>query len=338
MNILFRCDANSNIGTGHAMRCLALAQELKDAGDGIAFVFNSLSLGIKKRLKNEKFDLLRISKNMGSVLDAKATIKLAKHYGANWIITDGYYFKTHYQKRIKEAGFRLMCIDDIAKCKYISDLVLNQNPGFSAKSYSIVKHTKLLLGPKFALLRREFSNSFIDNKIENNKILVTFGGSDKNNLTGKVLGILEKIYAKGVVVLLGSSNPNIKQINERLRRSRLSVKIVVDAENVVDYMLEAKVAIHAAGTTSWELAYLGIPSICFILAENQEPIAKELEKSGFSYNMGWYNKFSERKLQLTLGRMLGDLQLLKRMARKGQSLIDGKGTKRARKEIVQWPL
>ena len=333
MKILFRCDANLSIGMGHAMRCLGLAQEFKDAGCGVIFVSNSLAPRIQHRFEKENIEIFSVDAEIGSEQDALKTSYIAKEQSVDWVITDGYGFKTRYQEIIKQNNLRLVCIDDVAECEYVCDIILNQNPGFKVSDYSVRnKDTRFLLGPRYIMLRREFRELKASNmKARENKknILVTMGGTDPQNLTGEVLDALRDFQLKKVIVLVGSINPNTEKIKSMQKTFGLSLDIVIDPEDVVPYMLEAGLAIHAAGSTSWELAYLGIPGICYILAKNQERVAEELVRSGSSCSMGWYDEFSEKKLKDALDSYLNGF----RGFNKSSLLVDGKGVNRILSEI-----
>ena len=339
MRILIRCDADIDTGIGHMMRCLALAQDLKDSGYRVSFVSNSLTGWMKKKLVNEGFELFFVDKIKGSGEDAKETSKIALEHKAEWVITDGYHFQTNYQQIIKENGLRLMCIDDVAGCHYVSDIVLNQNPGFKLEDYSAAPETKFLLGLKYALLRREFRAAKPGAHPVSKNILITMGGTDPHNLTGQVLSVLLTKQLEKITVLLGSINPNIPKIKKMLKvmKSGVDVQLVIDADNIIPYMSNCGLAIHAAGTTSWELAYLGIPSLCYILAANQEPVAKALVRSGYSRNLGWYNDFSKVGLTKMIDKYLSSPELLEEMSQAGRSLIDGKGVGRIIEVIKQKP-
>lgn len=336
MKVLIRCDAHLSIGTGHVMRCLAIAQELADSGHHPYFAFSTVADQIISRLKKEGFDYFVIKAKRGSLADARQTIKLAGQIGAVWVITDGYHFKTDYQWFIKQAGFDLLCVDDVAGCRYVADIILNQNPGFSRSDYSAGINTKFLLGPNYALLRREFHMAGKKQQCKkNNNILVTMGGTDPNDLTSQVLEALITVALDKVTVLIGSMNPNKEHIKKIVQKFPFPVELITDAENVVPYMKRARLVIHAAGSTSWELAYFGVPSICFILAENQEPVASALAKAEYSVNAGWFSAFSPKKMRQMIVSLLDNKQKMSRMAAAGRRLVAGLGPRSVVEAMIE---
>jgi len=124
--ILIRADASLNIGTGHIMRCLALAQYLQNHQVKPIFICAELPNNLQTRLINENIKFILINAELGSDQDAKITINLANQYQVNWIIIDGYQFNSEYQKQLKEAGFKILFFDDYGHCNYYyADLILN---------------------------------------------------------------------------------------------------------------------------------------------------------------------------------------------------------------------
>lgn len=335
---IIRCDGSPSIGLGHVMRCLALAQAMKKTFRPV-FASRYIPASMRTRLAREGFKVLRMSSAPGSAADAHEVAGIARREGAGWIITDGYRFGAAYQSRIKSRGYRLMCIDDIAGCEYAADIVLNQNPGFSARDYRAPKGTKFLLGPRYALLREEFRRLRPAGKrfgpAGARTVLVTMGGADSVNMTGRVIEALKGFEGIKTTVLVGSANPNLSRIADIRRGSEQLVKVVVDANNVAPYLRGADIAIHAAGGTSWELAYMGVPGICYVLADNQAPVAKELAGAGISRSMGWHADFSKEKLRMKFRELITSPRLLRRMSKAGRATIDGRGAERAAKELTR---
>jgi len=156
--LLVRVDSGINIGSGHVMRCLALAQAWQDDAGDVVFVLATESPNAEARLTAEGFEVVYINAKPGSAEDARLTTKLAHKYGASWVVVDGYHFDGDYQKIIKEAGLNLLFIDDYGHADYYpADIVLNQNIHADEDLYrNRASYTKLLLGTRYVLLRREF--------------------------------------------------------------------------------------------------------------------------------------------------------------------------------------
>ena len=156
-NLIVRADASTQIGTGHLMRCLALAQAWKDAGSQVTFITACHSEGLLERLREEGFNLHRLACSYPDAGDWDYTQNVLTISPDAWVVLDGYHFDEVYQQRVKEGGQRLLVIDDMAHLKhYYADIVLNQNLHAEQLKYSCEPQTRLLLGTRYALLRREF--------------------------------------------------------------------------------------------------------------------------------------------------------------------------------------
>lgn len=297
MKFLIRADASPQIGMGHVMRCIALGQILKEAKNEVIFLTQTKNDSIIKRIRYEKFKVITMNKKKNILTDAKETIKQGKKYNVEWIITDGYKFTTAYQKEIKKNGFKLMCIDDTAQCHYVSDIVLNQN--LNAEKifkYSCEPYTKLLLGIKYVLLRKDIK-SFLDLERKVNEqcknILVTMGGSDKKNLTPKILKILNKISNKlNIRVILGAeSGIRIEKVHI-INENQNNISFFRNEANMGKHINWCDIAISTAGSSVWEFIALKSPLIITAISENQKTILKEV-KSKFGIKS--FNNIKELK-------------------------------------------
>src|SRR5687767_2587407 len=213
------------------MRCLALAQAWKKAGGEVWFQSAELPLSLKERLVGEGMETLLSTALPGSVDDATELCEAARRTSADWLVVDGYQFGSDYQRALREAGQRLLVTDDLGGAgHYHANIVLNQNGGARAELYSSRQpDTELLLGPKFALLRREFSGRHIQERsvpTRAGKLLVTFGGADPHGATLKAVRALEMLgpAAPATTVLMGGAHPSRKCIEELVAGSTLCVE------------------------------------------------------------------------------------------------------------------
>ena len=217
MNLLFRTDASLTMGTGHVMRCVALAQAWQDAGGRAVFAMAETTTGIQARLAAESCEVRSVSCVAGTEQDSAQTIALARELAAEWIVVDGYQFNADYQRALKAAGFKVLFLDDYGHAAhYSADLVLNQNAYADEKMYDAREsYTRLLLGPSYCLLRREFT-SWRGWKREiapiGRKVLVTMGGSDPDNFTATVIEGLRSLPNIEATVVVGGSNPHIESL------------------------------------------------------------------------------------------------------------------------------
>src|SRR5206468_95107 len=156
--LIVRADATAAIGHGHVMRCLALAQAWQDRGGECVFAMTEPIPGIKARLCAEGFEVIPLTVMPGRSEDAAQLAELARFRDASWVVVDGYEFRAEYHRALKSAAVRLLVIDDSGHAgSYCSDLVLDQNAGTRESLYDRrAPYTELLLGSRYAMLRREF--------------------------------------------------------------------------------------------------------------------------------------------------------------------------------------
>jgi len=332
-SLLIRADASARIGTGHVMRCLALAQAWRRGGGSAVFASIEITASLESRLAGEGFQSARLSAAPGTEEDAAKTGEMAKIQNASWIVADGYHFGVDYQRAITAAGLHLLFLDDYGHAgEYVADFVLNQNLTADPTLYAQrAPHTQLLLGTRYALLREEFLR-WRDWKREipavARKVLVTLGGSDPDNVTGKVIQVLAAFADLEIVVVVGGSNPNLDNLQTEIRISKTKIRLVVDATNMPELMACADVAIAAGGSTSWELAFMGLPSVVFTLADNQAAISGALELEGVSVALGHPDQSALQSLAPQLEALMSQSERRLRISVLGRRLVDGFGSAR----------
>jgi UDP-2,4-diacetamido-2,4,6-trideoxy-beta-L-altropyranose hydrolase len=195
--LIFRADAGDEIGTGHVMRFLALAQAWRAAGGHAIFVMAAGTSGIDQRLMSEGMEVVRIAASPGDSDDAARTADIAARFGAGWLVIDGYHFGPDYVTAATPAGARVALIDDLGRssCGDV-DIVVNQNLHATEDLYPIREPaTRLLLGSRHVLLRREFLQWMAWRREipeAGRKVLLSFGGADSGNVTLTVLDALER--------------------------------------------------------------------------------------------------------------------------------------------------
>jgi UDP-2,4-diacetamido-2,4,6-trideoxy-beta-L-altropyranose hydrolase len=319
------------------MRMIALGQAWQAQGGEVQFLCAEITSALEERLASEGFELSRISAVLGSKEDLKQTTHLiadtlqADRKNAR-VVLDGYHFGSDYQLGIKASGFKLLVVDDYGHADfYHADWVLNQN--ISAREELYAKRspdTKLLLGPKFAMLRKEFlpykgwQREIVPVA---KKILVTLGGSDPDNVTLKVIQALIDLDLH-VKVVIGGSNPHLREIENFIQCQKDStalVEVVVNAANMPELMAWADVAVAAGGSTSWELALMGLPALVFTFSENQKEIALAIENMGLGVYVGWANQETYKKFQNFFINFLCNSNQRRKISILGKSSIDGMG-------------
>ena len=304
MKVIIRVDASLKMGTGHVMRCLTLAQVLKENGGDVEFICRKHEGNLIDKIHSSEFAVheLRLCEEiefdnklahshwLGATQqqDADDCIDILKVEKTNWLIVDHYALDEQWQKKLKPYYEKLMVIDDLADRKHQCDILLDQNFGRSSKDYEILtlKSTKLLMGPKYALLRPEFEKlrqySLDRRKKANFKsLLINMGGTDPDNITEKVI---EKLQAANlpknviITIVMGKTAPHLQSVKRCASELPYYSEVKVDIDNMAEIMANADIAIGASGSTTWERCCLGVPTLQLITAYNQEFIAQKLDK------------------------------------------------------------
>jgi UDP-2,4-diacetamido-2,4,6-trideoxy-beta-L-altropyranose hydrolase len=340
--LVIRADADSRQGAGHVMRCLALAQAWQDAGGRALFLTAAPPPALQTRLQSEGMEVSPLQATPGSPEDARETAALARSRGAAWVGADGYHFGADYQRLLKDAGLRLLCIDDYGHAgHYCADLVLNQNIHALPNLYADREaHTRLLLGTRYVLLRREFwpwRGWRREIPAVARKVLVTLGGGDPGNVTLKVIQALAQVQIEGLeaVVVVGPANPHLTELNAAVQNSAHRIRLEANVTNMAELMAWADLAVTAGGSTCWETAFLGLPSLTIILATNQRQVTEELEKFRVAQNLRLPEDLSESAIAISLTTLLAAREIRKSMSLTGAELIDGLGVKRVLEQLTR---
>jgi UDP-2,4-diacetamido-2,4,6-trideoxy-beta-L-altropyranose hydrolase len=311
--LLIRADASVAIGTGHVMRCLAISQAWKEAGGAVTFVMSESAAAMEERLRSQGFALAQLDAKSGSGLDAERLVALARSHDPAWVVVDGYDFGADYQRALKRAQLKILFIDDNGGLEtYAADFVLNHNLHARESLYNNREiDTQLLLGTKYALLRREFvsASARSDPSPVACKLLVTMGGSDPTNVTLRVMEAIEQVEIENleVMVVTGGSNPHFASVAECVAQSNQHCRVLSNVANMQPVISWADLAISAAGGACWEFCALGLPSILLAVADNQLPNAEMT------------------RLITRVANSLSEREALSHTAR---SLVDGKGAAR----------
>ncbi len=339
--LLIRADADARMGTGHLMRCLALAQAWHDVGGQATFLTACRLPEVNAHLSASGAEVETLGAQPGTEADAEETWQAARRSGAGWVVLDGYHFSATFQGQVRREDLRVLAVDDYGHAgHYSADLVLNQNLHAREELYqSRGTHTRLLLGTRFALLRREF-RKWHDWKREipevASKVLVTLGGSDPANVTLKVTKALQDVELQngGAMVVVGCGNPHLAELETAARCAKSPVLIRSNVTDMPVLMAWADVAVSAGGTTSWERALLRLPTIVLVLADNQREVAASCAASGISFNLGPADAVTEVYIANVLESLLRDRAAREKMAHLARGLVDGEGADRVQMHLT----
>ncbi len=295
------------------MRCLTLADALRERGARCSFVCRPHPGHLLALIAQRGHQALALPElqeggqpnNNGTVhanwlgtdwaTDAQDTQQaLIGHTGGqpeDWLVVDHYALDARWEEALRPQAKRIMVIDDLADRPHACDLLLDQNLGREAKHYGGLLKGELttLVGPQFALLRPEFaalraqSLARRQSNPQLRRLLITMGGVDKDNATGKVLEALRHCDLPTdllISVVMGPAAPWLAQVQELAASMTRPTQVLTGVKNMAELMAKSDLAIGAAGSTSWERCALGLPTVLLILAANQQSGAMALQSHG----------------------------------------------------------
>lgn len=363
MKIVFRVDASIQMGTGHVMRCLTLADALKNQGAECYFICrehpgNLIGLIIQRGHHVEALPYIDISQqsNLQSYMldlahaswlgttqkeDSSLCVSIVKALQPDWLIVDHYALDILWEEEFRPYCRRLMVIDDLADRQHDCDILIDQNYlSLYEQRYDhlVPVTTKKLLGPSFVLLRDEFSA--LRKKILKPTLgaeayfLINFGGVGNYFLLSKVIEAINIFQQESFFIVTGKLEAH-QFLELRKAISYSKVKIVETTINIANLMSQSQYAIGACGSTVWERFCLGLNSGLIEMAENQTPLLNYLTKMNLIDNLGNVNSLTTDDILKLLQNL--DLTDAKYSHRKTaiMSLIDGKGTQRVVEIILE---
>lgn len=301
MRILFRTDASVEIGSGHVVRCLTLADSLRDRGAKCEFVCSEIKGNLIDLIESSGYQVYKISPSAKGgderianhseaffpwTSDAKKTIDtIGPGVLYDWLVVDHYAIDANWEILVHRISNKLMVIDDLANRTHSCSLLVDQNYEDEDRYLGLVPENCItLLGPKYALLRPEYAAARdIKNKVmgDISHILIYFGGSDLSNMTKKCLLAMcaDDLAHLSIDIVVGASYSYYESLLS-MSTYRGGVKIHKSLPHLADLMIRADLAIGGGGVTSWERLCVGLPSLVVSQAQNQIPIAQILHQRG----------------------------------------------------------
>jgi UDP-2,4-diacetamido-2,4,6-trideoxy-beta-L-altropyranose hydrolase len=350
--VVFRSDASLDIGTGHVMRCLTLADSLKASGADCAFISREHPGNLLGMIRDRGFTAHALSMETGPAADsppphagwlgadwatdAEKTSSVLAGLPVDWLVVDHYALDARWEGCLRTNCRKLMVIDDLADRPHDCDVLLDQNLGREAGDYTglVPAHCAILVGPRHALLRPEFAAlrqyslcRRVTPRLE--RLLITLGGVDRDNATGRVLEALKSCPLPEdmrIVVVMGPQALWTDQVRELARNMPRETEVRVNVSDMARLMADSDLAIGAGGGTSWERACLGLPCLLVVLADNQREGAAALGKTGGVLPLGEVDTLSDRLCAAMLES--GDPGRLGAMSFAASQLADGLGISR----------
>lgn len=353
MNVVFRCDASIQIGTGHVMRCLTLADELTHQGAKCHFIcrehegnlidfiaqkgYEVYKIGTNNSIQNDTEPTLFHSEWLGTsqAEDATQTIDIVSAIQPQWLVIDHYALNNYWEQKLRSYCESILVIDDLADRKHDCEILLDQTFGRNKQDYQhlVPDHCKVLCGTTYALLRPEFSE-WRQHSLERRKnnvlerVLVNLGGVDKDNLTSKILDSLKQAPLSDsckITVVMGSTSPWISTVIEKAEQLPWSTEVKTGVSNMAELMANSDLAIGAAGSTSWERCCLGLPTIMLVIADNQMDVANSLNAIN-AVKVVLSNHSLTQVIHEYLSELIQLPEELKAMSQSSADVLDGCGT------------
>ncbi|MBT4034598.1 MAG: UDP-2,4-diacetamido-2,4,6-trideoxy-beta-L-altropyranose hydrolase [Candidatus Marinimicrobia bacterium] len=347
MRVVIRVDASCCIGSGHVMRCLSLAEVLRDAGVYVVFITKNYEGNLDQVILSNGFEVRSLFKLEGLAgnqeLDAEQTIELLGSDQNDLLVVDHYALDSKWESLLRPHFKSIFVIDDLANRKHDCDWLLDQNYVSDQTRYDsmVTIDTIKLLGPKFALLRKEFSElkmKFVRNYTKIESLLIFFGGTDSANLTSMVLKALQDSQLShltfDVVIGLGNSyREEVRSLVSMLPNGTFHLQV----ENMAVLMAKADLAIGAGGIATWERMALGLPSLVVTVAENQIPSIQALDNDNYLVWIGNIDEIDQEQIKKVLIEWIVKIDLLRLQALSGQKKVDGCGARNVSSLLVNGP-
>lgn len=357
IKIVFRTDASIQIGTGHVMRCLTLADALAARGANCQFISRAHPGNLIEFVRSRGHTVHALSEPPASAdvlhpgdaaqpsihshwlgatqaQDAEACAPILADLQPDWLILDHYALDARWERALKPHYRRLMVIDDLADRPHECNLLLDQTYSRKAEDYRawVPASCALLCGSQYALLRPEFAALrpySLQRRAETQlrQLLITMGGVDKDNATGQVLEALRSCPLPAncrITVVMGATAPWLAEVERVAHDMPWSTQVEVGVKDMAQLMADSDLAIGAAGATSWERCCLGLPTIMVVLAANQHQVAQGLEQVGAAMVIESTQSIA-RHLHSRLIPLIESPMLLKAMSQSAFGVVDGQG-------------
>ena len=296
--ILFRADAGAEIGYGHFIRTLALADMLKD---DFECVFFTQAPSEYQRKECEKVcRLVELPED-----ETRFQLFLDSLQGDEIVVLDNYFYTTEYQKAIKNRGCKLVCIDDMHDKHYVADAVVNQSP-VKKEEFDKEPYTKLYLGKDYELLRRPFLQP-LSGKHRNKDVIVSFGGADPLHITDKVVSLLVEIGAPYHIITILGDKANLSDENKKY----VEIKSRLSAQQMADLFETSAFGILSASMVSLEAMSRHLPILIGYYVDNQKEGYERFKERGNFIPLGSLPNLTNNQLKEAISQ-LGTFEASKR--------------------------
>ncbi|WP_339651682.1 UDP-2,4-diacetamido-2,4,6-trideoxy-beta-L-altropyranose hydrolase [Halopseudomonas pelagia] len=351
--VVFRVDASLEMGTGHLMRCLTLANALQAQGRECHFICREHPGNLIDYLRQQGHKVYPLTYVRGGqpddspahapwlggtqAQDAAFCTNILADLQPEWLVVDHYALDTRWEQQLKPYYHRLLVIDDLADRPHQCDVLLDQTLGRDPQDYQpwVPADCTVLCGAHYALLRPEFA-ALRPYSLQRRElaplrhILVSMGGVDKENATGQILAALataELPAGSLITAVMGATSPWLEVIQQQAARLSVPTLVRSGVSDMAQLMADSDLAIGAAGATSWERCCLGLPSIMVVLAVNQQQVAEGLQAVHAVKVLAGPQDIPE-ELPTLAGELLFQPHRVHHMSKAAAGVTDGMGTAR----------
>lgn len=338
MNIIFRVDSSYEMGTGHVMRCLTLANEFKKGRAKVSFICRDLPGNLANYITDKGYHVfllpLQSDRTYASWLqvdwetDAMETAQiLIESSPFDCLIIDHYGIDQRWEELIDKNVTKIVVIDDLADRPHQCSILLDQNSSYTEDRYHdlVPKSCVKLVGTSYAILRPEFrtvKKQLTERDGRIHRILVFFGGTDPTNETLKTLQALSNFQFSylHIDVVVGEMNKN-KDVIEQMCNNMPNAFFHCQIDYMAELMWKADFSIGAGGSSTWERCYLGLPSLSIVTADNQKEITKLVHDKGATSYLGVSAEVTTKRIENGINTMLANPSLVKEMSEKALQLM-----------------
>ena len=360
MKFGFRADAALDIGAGHVMRCITLAQELSQRGAQSHFVCREHPGNMIPAIRAAGFEVSVLPVHalgdhssspyaswVGAdvSVDAAETRSILKAAGCDGLVVDHYGLDARWEDDVVPQR-RTAVIDDLADRPHHCALLVDQTLGRTPQAYAdlVPQDCNPLCGAGFALLRPQFAHARqrsleLRAGRQPKRIIVSMGGIDRDNLTGRVLDVLCALPSAReteITVVLGATAPWRDSVARQAERSGHDIAVLVNVADMADLLVHTDLAIGAAGSSAWERCCLGVPTVMAVTADNQTEIARAVAASGAALTVGRSDAPTfDVSLAEAVDTLLCDTDLRTAMSHAAAAVTDGQGARRVADALME---
>lgn len=341
--VVFRVDASEQMGGGHLLRCIALADALSQRGAEIHFICGLLPGHFSDLLEKSGLAVIQIKKGAGEPLNELVETQAAlESLGVvDWLVIDHYGLDEQWETKFRRLVRKIMVIDDKANRRHNCDILLDQNyiPSPVERYNDLVPAScQMLLGPRYAILQEGFSTARQNLRLRDGQVrrlLICFGATDP---AGHTFSAIEALFPNAgafeqIDVVTTPENSRATELQERCSELP-NVYFHSPAKDFIGLMQAADLAVGAGGIMNWERACLGIPTIAFGIADNQEPILASLIHDGIVLGEASMPNPDSELMSSWLSVVACNPELLRGLSARSLLLVDGRGAQRVAEVLI----